>query len=258
MNNLLSFNVPDLTEQDLGLLGDKDKYLTAKYGEKSNCKIMSDELEGSSAKDRILKLCLEEKESPYTDEERNASLAFVTTSYNKCLANIRNAQSKLKSSQQNAKRLVNVKEGATLESTLVDYFNETDHVTTKGGVDIPKDPANPKTSQNTPNQSGKDDGKEKVGDNLPVDKTDSNGNLKRSNAVRLYYSVNTGVVVAVMNVYNMAMKKHIKFLKTLAQIGGVVDIPGDNDNNNQQNNQQQEVETMFDMYDDDLLVEDTL
>ena len=239
MNNLLSFNVPDLTEQDLGLLGDKDKYLTAKYGEKSNCKIMSDELEGSSAKDRILKLCLDEKESPYTDEERNASLAFVTTSYNKCLANIRNAQSKLKSSQQNAKRLVNVKEGATLESTLVNYFNETDYTTTKSGIAIPNDPAKPKTSQNTPNQSGKDDGKEKVGDNLPVDKAESNGNLKRSNAVRLYYSVNTGVVVAVMNVYNMAMKKHIKFLKTLAQIGGVVDIPGDNDNNNNQQNNQQ-------------------
>lgn len=223
MNNLLSFNVPDLTEQDLGLLGDKDKYLTAKYGEKSNCKIMSDELEGSSAKDRILKLCLDEKESPYTNEERNASLAFVTTSYNKCLANIRNAQSKLKSSQQNAKRLANVKEGATLESTLVDYFNEADGV--------------PDNSTTT-NQSGEDDGKEKVGDNFPVDKNQTNGNLKRSNAVRLYYSVNTGVVVAVMNVYNMAMKKHLKFLKTLAKIGGVVDIPGDNDNNNNQQNNQ--------------------
>lgn len=244
MNNLLSFNVPDLTEPDLGLLGDKDKYLTAKYGEKSNCKIMSDELEGSSAKDRILKLCLDEKESPYTNEERNASLAFVTTSYNKCLANIRNAQSKLKSSQQNAKRLVNVKEGATLESTLVDYFTEADGVpddydTTKSGIAYPKDPARPKTSQNThANQSGKDDGKEKVGDNMPADKNQTNGNLKRSNAVRLYYSVNTSVVVAVMNVYNMAMKKHLKFLKTLAQIGGVVDIPGDNDNNNNQQNNQ--------------------
>lgn len=223
MNNLLSFNVPDLTEQDLGLLGDKDKYLTAKYGEKSNCKIMSDELEGSSAKDRILKLCLDEKESPYTNEERNASLAFVTTSYNKCLANIRNAQSKLKSSQQNAKRLANVKEGATLESTLVDYFNEADGV--------------PDNSTTT-NQSGEDDGKEKAGDNFPVDKNQTNGNLKQSNAVRLYYSVNTGVVVAVMNVYNMAMKKHLKFLKTLAKIGGVVDIPGDNDNNNNQQNNQ--------------------
>lgn len=238
MNNLLSFNVPDLTEQDLGLLGDKDKYLTAKYGEKSNCKIMSDELEGSSAKDRILKLCLDEKESPYTNEERNASLAFVTTSYNKCLANIRNAQSKLKSSQQNAKRLVNVKEGATLESTLVDYFNE-DYSKNTNGVFVPDNLAKSKISQNaSTNQSGKDDGKEKVGDNLPVDKNQTNGNLKRSNAVRLYYSVNTGVVVAVMNVYNMAMKKHLKFLKTLAQIGGVVDIPGDNDNNNNQQNNQ--------------------
>ena len=238
MNNLLSFNVPDLTEQDLGLLGDKDKYLTAKYGEKSNCKIMSDELEGSSAKDRILKLCLDEKESPYTNEERNASLAFVTTSYNKCLANIRNAQSKLKSSQQNAKRLANVKEGATLESTLVDYFNE-DYSKNANGVFVPDNLTNSKTSQNaSTNQSGKDDGKEKVGDNMPVDKNQANGNLKRSNAVRLYYSVNTGVVVAVMNVYNMAMKKHLKFLKTLAQIGGVVDIPGDNDNNNNQQNNQ--------------------
>lgn len=245
MNNLLSFNVPDLTEQDLGLLGDKDKYLTAKYGEKSNCKIMSDELEGSSAKDRILKLCLDEKESPYTNEERNASLAFVTTSYNKCLANIRNAQSKLKSSQQNAKRLVNVKEGATLESTLVDYFNEMDNIPDgyemKNGILQKKDLATSKTSKNTPDtQSNANDGKEeKVGDKTPLPKGESNGNLKRSNAVRLYYSVNTGVIVAVMNVYNMAMKKHLKFLKTLAQIGGVVDIPGDNDNNNNQNNNQQ-------------------
>lgn len=241
MNNLLSFNVPDLTEQDLGLLGDKDKYLTAKYGEKSNCKIMSDELEGSSAKDRILKLCLDEKESPYTNEERNASLAFVTTSYNKCLANIRNAQSKLKSSQQNAKRLVNVKEGATLESTLVDYFNEMDSAGEPGfnTNNLPKNPQQQATNTSQPTtQSGKDDGKEKVGDNLPVEKNQTNGNLKRSNAVRLYYSVNTGVVVAVMNVYNMAMKKHLKFLKTLAQIGGVVDIPGDNDNNNNQQNNQ--------------------
>ena len=60
---------------------------------------------------------------------------------------------------------------------------------------------------------------------------ESNGNLKVSNAVRLYFSINTGVIAAVMNVYNMAMKKHLKFLKTLAAIGGVVDIPGDNNDN---------------------------
>lgn len=243
MNNLLSFNVPDLTEQDLGLLGDKDKYLTAKYGEKSNCKIMSDELEGSSAKDRILKLCLDEKESPYTNEERNASLAFVTTSYNKCLANIRNAQSKLKSSQQNAKRLINVKEGATLESTLVDYFNEE-----FSGLDVKNSDGTTTTTaqkadDHTLNSGARSaDGQQSknptAGDNASIPKGESNGNLKRSNAVRLYYSVNTGVIVAVMNIYNMAMKKHLKFLKALAQIGGVVDIPGDNDNNNNQQNNQ--------------------
>ena len=234
MTELEKFVVPNLVEEDLGLLGNKDKYLTAKYGEKSGtaCKILSDELEGSSVKDRIMKLCLDETETPYNEHERDESMNFVTQGYQKCISNIKNAQSRLKSAQSNAKTFAKESAVMDLEATMMTYFGESDENQNTDGEGTP--------NGNTPKPETKNDGE--VPKNL-TDKADlpkdqeNNGNIKRSNAARLYFAINTGVIVAVMNTYNKAMKKHLKFVKTLAKIGGVVDIPSDNatDNNQEQN-----------------------
>ena len=234
MTELEKFVVPNLVEEDLGLLGNKDKYLTAKYGEKSGtaCKILSDELEGSSVKDRIMKLCLDETETPYNEHERDESMNFVTQGYQKCISNIKNAQSRLKSAQSNAKTFAKESAVMDLEATMMTYFGESDENQNTDGDGTP--------NGNTPKPETKNDGE--VPKNL-TDKADlpkdqeNNGNFKRSNAARLYFAINTGVIVAVMNTYNKAMKKHLKFVKTLAKIGGVVDIPSDNatDENQEQN-----------------------
>ena len=234
MTELEKFVVPNLVEEDLGLLGNKDKYLTAKYGEKNGtaCKILSDELEGSSVKDRIMKLCLDETETQYNEHERDESMNFVTQGYQKCISNIKNAQSRLKSAQSNAKTFAKESAVMDLEATMMMYFGESDENQNTDG--------DGKTNGNTPNSAAQNDGKapQEHKDNVEVPKDqENNGNIKRSNAVRLYFAINTGVIVAVMNTYNKAMKKHLKFVKTLAQIGGVVDIPSDNaaDKNQEQN-----------------------
>ena len=225
MTELEKFVVPNLVEEDLGLLGNKDKYLTAKYGEKNGtaCKILSDELEGSSVKDRIMKLCLDETETQYNEHERDESMNFVTQGYQKCISNIKNAQSRLKSAQSNAKTFAKESAVMDLEATMMTYFGESDENQNTDG--------DGKTNGNTPNSAAQNDGKapQEHKDNVEVPKDqDNNGNIKRSNAARLYFAINTGVIVAVMNTYNKAMKKHLKFVKTLAKIGGVVDIPSDN------------------------------
>lgn len=242
MTELEKFVVPNLVEEDLGLLGNKDKYLTAKYGENgSACKIMSNKLEGSSAKDRIMKLCLEEKETPYKEQERNESMNFVTQGYQKCISNIKNAQSRLKSAQSNAKTFAKESAVMDLEATMMTYFGEYTNTGRNGSTEVKSDVLKASGNSNTETKDAtKNDGKapEEHKDNVEVPKDqENNGNIKRSNAARLYFAINTGVIVAVMNTYNKAMKKHLKFVKTLAQIGGVVDIPSDNaaDKNQEQN-----------------------
>lgn len=237
MSNLVNFVVPNLVEEDLGLLGNKDKYLTAKYGEKNGtaCKILSDELEGSSVKDRIMKLCLAEDEKPYKEQERNESMTFVTQTYQKCISNIKNAQSRLKSAQSNAKTFAKESAVMDLEATMATYFNEQDQAD-EGGENGNNSGQNGKNAQSTTQNDGK--ATEELNDNTEVSKDqENNGTIKRSNAARLYFAINTGVIVAVMNTYNKAMKKHLKFVKTLAKLGGVVDIPSDNaaDKNQTQN-----------------------
>lgn len=65
-----------------------------------------------------------------------------------------------------------------------------------------------------------------------VEKEDS-----KSDAVKQYFSISSEVIVAVMNAYNMAMKKHIVFLQKLAQIKGAKIEP--NPNNDANNNSQE-------------------
>lgn len=65
-----------------------------------------------------------------------------------------------------------------------------------------------------------------------VEKEDS-----KSDSVKQYFSISSEVIVAVMNAYNMAMKKHIVFLQKLAQIKGAKLEPNPNkeaDNNSQE------------------------
>lgn len=237
MSNLANFTVPNLVEEDLGLLGNKDKYLTAKYGEKNGtaCKILSDELEGSSVKDRIMKLCLGDKELPYKEQERNESMTFVTQTYQKCISNIKNAQSRLKSAQSNAKTFTKESAVMDLEATMATYFSEADQADEGGGNENNSD-QNSKNTQSATQNNSTTPAEQPDKYDVPKDQ-ENNGNIKRSNAARLYFAINTGVIVAVMNTYNKAMKKHLKFVKTLAKIGGVVDIPSDNatDKNQEQN-----------------------
>ena len=70
---------------------------------------------------------------------------------------------------------------------------------------------------------------EDTSDVKDVEKEDS-----KSDSVKQYFSISSEVIVAVMNAYNMAMKKHIVFLQKLAQIKGAKIEPNPNketDNN---------------------------
>ena len=70
---------------------------------------------------------------------------------------------------------------------------------------------------------------EDTSDVKDVEKEDS-----KSDSVKQYFSISSEVIVAVMNAYNMAMKKHIIFLQKLAQIKGAKIEPNPNketDNN---------------------------
>lgn len=73
---------------------------------------------------------------------------------------------------------------------------------------------------------------EDTSDVKDVEKEDS-----KSDSVKQYFSISSEVIVAVMNAYNMAMKKHIVFLQKLAQIKGAKLEPNPNketDNNSQE------------------------
>lgn len=73
---------------------------------------------------------------------------------------------------------------------------------------------------------------EDTSDVKDVEKEDS-----KSDSVKQYFSISSEVIVAVMNAYNMAMKKHIVFLQKLAQIKGAKLEPTPNkeaDNNSQE------------------------
>lgn len=73
---------------------------------------------------------------------------------------------------------------------------------------------------------------EDTSDVKDVEKEDS-----KSDSVKQYFSISSEVIVAVMNAYNMAMKKHIVFLQKLAQIKGAKLGPNPNketDNNSQE------------------------
>ncbi len=73
---------------------------------------------------------------------------------------------------------------------------------------------------------------EDTSDVKDVEKEDS-----KSDSVKQYFSISSEVIVAVMNAYTMAMKKHIVFLQKLAQIKGAKLEPNPNkeaDNNSQE------------------------
>lgn len=73
---------------------------------------------------------------------------------------------------------------------------------------------------------------EDTSDVKDVEKEDS-----KSDSVKQYFSISSEVIIAVMNAYNMAMKKHIVFLQKLAQIKGAKLEPNPNketDNNSQE------------------------
>ncbi len=61
-----------------------------------------------------------------------------------------------------------------------------------------------------------------------IEKEDS-----KSDAVRQYFNISSEIIVAVMNLYNISMKKHLVFLKKLAQIKGAK-IEQNAQNNNSQ------------------------
>lgn len=216
MENMINFTVQPYSPADNTLLENKDKYLTTKYAN-----IMGDN--DGSIKDKILQKILEQKERPYTDADRKEGLDFILNKYTKCMTNIENANKVV----QNAKSSIGSdttttsvqKESFDLEQTLLMYFNED-------GTPEPQD-------QNKQNEG------QKPNDNKPKDSTDGDKNTPQPDnkevsgeeAIRTYLTISTNLVTAVMNIYNMAMKKHLNFLRTLAKLNSAAPM---NDNNQQQ------------------------
>lgn len=217
MDNMVNFTVQPYSPADNTLLENKDKYLTTKYAN-----IMGDN--DGSIKDKILQKILEQKERPYTDADRKEGLDFILNKYTKCMTNIENANKVIqnaKSSAGPASTNTSVqKESFDLEQTLLMYFNEDGTPEPQGQDKQNND--KPATTNN---------------DNKPKDSTDGDKNTPQpdakqvsgEDAIRTYLTISTNLVTAVMNIYNMAMKKHLNFLRTLAKLNGAAPM---NDNSN--------------------------
>ena len=212
---LLQFQVADFNEADSGLLGDKTKYIQTKY---PNI-IAPVEGDNASAKDMILAKLLDKQEKTYQDGDRKEGLDYITKNYKVALSNIQNAEKKLKGAQNKAKVIINkVSESSSImdeAATMRMYFLEDDKTDTTDADRDANDKANPGTAQEASKQE----------------------------AVRNYFTINSSVVTAVMNILEMGFNKHFKFLHELAKLNGAQPLQKkeDNENNtgNNQNNEQQ-------------------
>ena len=210
---LLQFQVADFNEADSGLLGDKTKYIQTKY---PNI-VAPVEGDNASAKDMILaKLLNNKQDKTYQDSDRKEGLDYITKSYKVALNNIQNAEKKLKGAQNKAKVIINkVSESSSImdeAATMRMYFSEDSSETTDADK-AANGKANPETAQEASKQE----------------------------AVRNYFTINSSVVTAVMNILEMGFNKHFKFLHELAKLNGAQPLQKKEDNeNNTGNNQNKE------------------
>ena len=150
----------------------------------------------------------DKQEKTYQDSDRKEGLDYITKSYKVALSNIQNAEKKLKGAQNKAKVIINkVSESSSImdeAATMRMYFSEDSSETTDA---------------------------------------DKAQEASKQEAVRNYFTINSSVVTAVMNILEMGFNKHFKFLHELAKLNGAQPLQKkeDNENNtgNNQNNEQQ-------------------
>lgn len=204
---LLNVQVPDFNEADISLLADKEKYLQAKYG----AILGPVEGENTSVKDRIMAKVYSKNEEKYADADRNDGLNYVTNTYKTAMTNIQNAKKKVDAAGNKAKSIINkmgIGESSGVldeEATMRMYFSEDGTDTTD--EDKQKNAAkNPETAKEASTQE----------------------------AVRAYFTINSSVITALMNIYDQAMNKHIAFLSKLAQLNGAQPMKQSDDNQNKE------------------------
>lgn len=204
---LLNIQIPDFNEADISLLADKEKYLQAKYG----AILGPAEGENASVKDRIMAKVYSKNEEKYTDADRNDGLNYVTNTYKTAMTNIQNAKKKVDAAGNKAKSIINkmgIGESSGVldeEATMRMYFSEDGTDTTD--EDKQKNAAkNPETAKEASTQE----------------------------AVRAYFTINSSVITALMNIYDQAMNKHIAFLSKLAQLNGAQPMKQNDDNQNKE------------------------
>lgn len=176
---LTNFTAPAFSAADIDSFSDKKKYLSDKYSTLIKAANVKDGT--NSAKDMILATIMNSNETPYTKNEFNNSIQFITNDFKIIVKNITKQTNTITNQKTAAQNAVPANEsvGFNLESTLQMYF---------------------------------EDNNQEMPENKSVNKQD---------AVKNYFRLNSEVCTAVMNINNMCMKKHLTFIRKLATIGGI-------------------------------------
>ena len=176
---LTDFTAPAFSAADIDSFSDKKKYLSDKYSTLIKAANIKDGT--NSAKDMILATIMNSNETPYTKNEFNNSIQFITNDFKIIVENITKQTNTITNQKTAAQNAVPANEsvGFNLESTLQMYF---------------------------------EDNNQEMPENKSVNKQD---------AVKNYFRLNSEVCTAVMNINNMCMKKHLTFIRKLATIGGI-------------------------------------
>ena len=176
---LTDFTAPAFSVADIDSFGDKKKYLSDKYTTLIKAANVKDGT--NSAKDMILATIMNSNETPYTKNEFNNSIQFITNDFKIIVENITKQTNTITNQKTAAQNAVPANESVefNLESTLQMYF---------------------------------EDNNQEMPENKSVNKQD---------AVKNYFRLNSEVCTAVMNINNMCMKKHLTFIRKLATIGGI-------------------------------------
>lgn len=202
IDKIMQYKLEDFKNEDIELLSDRNKYLTAKYS-----KLLGPaESDTQSIKDRLNNSVFNKNEDHYTDNDRQQGLNYVTNQYKQAIQKVQDAQKTLESAKNKTNNIVDKgtstnESFVTLEETLRYYFSEDTTETTQ------------------------------------ADKNNQVKDANKSKAVQAYFTISTSLNTAMMNMYNTTMKKHLLFLTKLAQLNGATPLQqNDAENNNQNNN----------------------
>lgn len=201
IDKIMQYKLEDFKNEDIELLSDRNKYLTAKYS-----KLLGPaESDTQSIKDRLNNSVFNKNEDHYTDNDRQQGLNYVTNQYKQAIQKVQDAQKTLESAKNKTNNIVDKGTSTnesfiTLEETLRYYFSEDTTETTQG------------------------------------DKNNQVKDANKSKAVQEYFTISTSLNTAMMNMYNTTIKKHLSFLTKLAQLNGATPLQQNNVENNNQNN----------------------